>query len=105
MPCRVDGPLTPAEEELQHYTTKHIKEPTEEIEKLTRFLCEYDREVRKTTENNLDIRLIEMNLSPELTEWLKKHRVSDAKRKNNAMVDFQALAKKLGYNLQKIEIE
>lgn len=107
MPCRVDGPFT-AEEirastEREYNDTNYKKQLQEDIEKLTRFLCEYDREVMRTTEHNFGS--IGMNLSKELTEWLKEHRISDAKRKKNAMVDFEALAKKLGYNLKKIEIE
>ena len=104
MPCRVDGPFT-AEEikastEREYNDTNYKKQLQEDIEKLTRFLCEYDREVVRITDLHIKI-----NLSQELTEWLIEHRISDAKRKNNAMVDFQALAKKLGYNLKKIEIE
>ncbi len=104
MPCRVDGPLTPQEERNHNDALYKNNAPyqrlTEEIEKLTRFLCEYDREVVRITDLHIKI-----NLSQELTEWLIEHRISDAKRKKNAMVDFEALAKKLGYNLKKIEIE
>lgn len=99
MSCRKDDTLTPEEERNHNDALYKNNAPyqrlAEEIEKLTRFLCEYDRVVGTQSKT----------LSPELTEWLKQHRISDAKRKNNAMVDFQALAKKLGYNLKKIEIE
>lgn len=103
MPCRVDGPLTPAEEELQHYTAKHTKELREENEKLTRMLCEYDRVINKIFEK--EELSVKPSFSKELSEWLKQHRISDTKRREKAMVDFEALAKKLGYNLKKIEIE
>jgi hypothetical protein len=110
MPCRVDGPFT-AEEikastEREYHAANYKKQLEEKVEQLTRFLCEYDRKVDELLTNTYGPKEKSvLILSKELTEWLKEHRISDAKRKKNAMVDFEALAKKLGYNLKKIEIE